>query len=94
MNNLAFLRFSKSTLKCILKISENINTGTKFLWLNKFVKYRNKPVFYKEFFEADIYDFYQQTKPNNELFLIDEIAIIIGMTPNKQWIRSTAEILK
>ena len=84
MNNLAFLRFSKSTLKCILKISENINTGTKFLWLNKFVKYRNKPVFYKEFFKADIYDFYQQTKPNNELYLSDEIAIIIGMTPNNR----------
>ena len=87
MNNLVFLRFSKNTLKtlkCILDISENIIPGTKFLWLNKFVKYRNKPVFYEEFFEAGIYDFYQLKKTNKELFSYDEIAIIFGMTPNNQ----------
>ena len=87
MNSLVFLRFSKSTLKtlkCILDISENIIPGTEFLWLNKFVKYRNKPVFYEEFFEEGIYDLYQLKKPNNELFLYDEIAIIFGMTPNNQ----------
>ena len=59
----------------ILDISENIIPGTKFLWLNKFVKYRNKPVFYEEFFEAGIYDLYQLKKPNNDLFSYDEIAI-------------------
>ena len=87
MNSLVFLRFSKSTLKalkCILDISENIIPGKKFLWLNKFVKYRNKPVFYEEFFEAGIYDLYQLKKINNELFSYDEIAIIFGMTPNNQ----------
>ena len=81
------MRFSKSTLKtlkCILDISENIIPGTKFLWLNKFVKYRNKPVFYEKFFEAGIYDLYQMKKPNNELFVYDEIAIIFGLTPNNQ----------
>ena len=65
MNSLVFLRFSKSTLKtlkCILDISEYIISGTKFLWLNKFVKYRKKPVFYEEFFEAGIYDLYQLKK--------------------------------
>ena len=87
-NNLVFLRFSESTLKtlkCILDISENIIPGTKFLWLNKFVKYRNKPVFYEEFLGAGIYDLYQLKKPNNELFSYDEIAIIFGMTPNNQF---------
>ena len=81
MNSLVFLRFSKSTLKtlkCILDISENIIPGTKFLWLNKFVKYRNKPVFYEEFCEAGINDLYQLKKTNNELFSYDEIAIIFG----------------
>ena len=74
MNSLVFLRFSKSTLKtlkCILDISENIILGTRFLWLNKFVKYRKKPVFYEEFFEAGVYDLYQLKKPNNELFSYD-----------------------
>ena len=87
MNSLVFLRFSKSTLKtlkCILDISENISPGTKFLWLNKFVKYRNKPAFYEDLFEAGIYDLHQLKKPNNELFLYDEIAIIFSMTPNNQ----------
>ena len=71
MDNLVFLRFSKSTLKtlkCILDISENIATGTKFLWLNEFEKYRNKLVFYEEIFEAEIYGFYQLTKSNNEIY--------------------------
>ena len=87
MNSLVFLRFSKSklkTLKCILDILENIISGTKFLWLNKFVKNRKKPGFYEEFFEAGIYDLYQLKKPNNELFTYDELAIIFGMTPNNQ----------
>ena len=88
MNSLVFLRFSKSTmktLKCILDILQNIIPGTKFLWLNKFVKYRNKPVFYEEFFKAGIYDFYQLKKPSNELFTCDQIEIIFGITPNKQF---------
>ena len=87
MNSLVFLQFSKSTLKtlkCIFDISENIIPGTKFLKLKNFVKYQNKPVFYEEFFKAGIYDLYQVKKPNNELFLYDEIAIIFGMTPNNQ----------
>ena len=81
------MRFSKSTLKtlkCILDISENITPETKFLWLNKFVKYRNKPVFYKEFFEAGVNDFYQLKKQNNELFSCDKITINFGLTPNNQ----------
>ena len=71
-------------MKCIIDISENIIPGTKFLWLNKVVKYRNKPVFYEEFFEAGICDLYQLKKTNNELFSYHEIAIIFGMTPNNQ----------
>ena len=85
MNNSVFLRFSKSTLKslkCILDISEDITSGTKFLWLKKFVKYRNKPVCYEEFFETGIYDFYLLKKTNYELFSYDEIAIIFGLTPS------------
>ena len=87
MNSLVFLCFSKSTLKTlkfILDISENIISGTKILWLNKCMKYRNKPAFYEEFFEAGIYDLYQLKKPNNELFTYNEKAIIFGMTPNNQ----------
>ena len=87
MNSLVFLRFSKSTvktLKCILDIAQNIIPGTKFLWLNKFMKYRKRPVFYEEFFEAGIYDLYQLRKTNNESYTHDEKAIIFGMTSNNQ----------
>ena len=84
MNSLFFLRFSKSTSKTwkyILDISEYIIPGTKFLCLNKFVKYRKKLFFYEKFFEAGIYDLYQLKKPNIDLFSYDEIAIIFSMTP-------------
>ena len=87
LNSLVFLRFSNSTLKtlkCILDKSENIVPQTKFLWLNKFVKYRNESVFCEEFFETGIYGFYQLKKTNNELFSFDETAIIFGMTPYNQ----------
>ena len=87
MNSLVFLRFSRSTLKtlkCIIDILENIIPGTKFLCLNKIVKYRNKTVFYEEIFKAGIYDLYRLKRPNNELFSYDEITIIFGMTPNNQ----------
>ena len=81
------MRFSKSalkTLKYILVISENIATATKFLWFNKYVKYQKKPVFYEEFFEAGIYNFYQLTKPSDELFTDDEIAVVFVMMPNNR----------
>ena len=48
------------------------------------MKYRNKPVFYKKFFEAGIYDLYQPKKLNNKLFTHDEKAVIFSMTPNSQ----------
>ena len=60
VNNLILLQFSKSalkTLKAILDASDEIKTGTKFLWLNKRVKYQNKPIFNDEFFKAGINDF-------------------------------------
>ena len=62
VDNLISLRFSKGalkTLKAILDASDEIKTGTKFLWLNKSAKYRNKPIFNNEIFKAGIYDFYQ-----------------------------------
>ena len=71
-------------MKCILDTSENIIPETKFLWLNKFVKYSNKPVFYEEFFEAGVYDLFQLKNTKNELFLCDKIGIIFDMTPNNQ----------
>ena len=69
INSLVFLRFSRNTLKtlkCIFDILENIIPETKFLWLNKFVKHRNKSVFYEECIEAGIYDLYQlKNQPMN-----------------------------
>ena len=60
INKLVFLRSSKCALitaKSILHASESIDAGNRFLWLNKKVRYRNKPMFIDEFFEAGIYDF-------------------------------------
>ena len=85
VNNLISLRFSKSalkTLKVFLDASDEIKTGNKFLWLNKGVKYQNKPIFNDEFFNAGIHDFYQLVKTNGDLFSYDEIAINFRMNPN------------
>ena len=85
VNNLISLRFSKSslkTLKVFLEASDEIKTGNKFLWLNKVVKYQNKPILNDEFFNAGIHDFYQLVKTNGDLFSYDEIAINFRMNPN------------
>ena len=45
---LAFLRFSRSTLstlKSVANASDIPPYGNKFLWLNEYVKYQNKPVY-------------------------------------------------
>ena len=73
MNSLVFLHFSKSTLKtlkCILNRSENIIPGTKFLLLNKFVKYRNRDVFIfmKNFLKLEIMIFIKQKKQTMNYF--------------------------
>ena len=85
VNNLISLRFSKSklkTLKAILDASDEIETGTKFLWLNKSVKYQNKPIFNDECFKAGTCDFYQLVKPDGNLFSYDKMAIKFKMTLN------------
>ena len=85
VNSLISLRFSKSALKTLevfSDASDEIKTGNKLLWLNKGVKYQNKPIFNDEFFNADIYDFYQLVKTNGDLFSYDEIAINFRMNPN------------
>ena len=52
VNNSISLQFSKSglkTLKANSDASDEIKTEIKFLWLNKSVKYQNKPIFNDEF---------------------------------------------
>ena len=78
------MQFSKSalkTLKAILDASNEFKTGIKFLWLNKSVKYQNKPIVNDEFFKAGIYDFYQSVKLNGDLFSFDRMAIKFKMIP-------------
>ena len=83
MNSLVFLRFSKSTLKtlkCILEISKNIIPGTKFLWLNKFVKYRNNKLFSYD----EIAIIFGMT-PNNQSF-VKYIKLILALP--LEWINN------
>ena len=54
----------------------------KFLWLNKSIKYHNKPIFNDEVFIAGKYDFYQLVKSDCDLFSYDEMAIKFKMTSN------------
>ena len=64
MNNmlikkLVVLKNSKNsilTLKTILKTIDH-HFDELYLWLNKLVKYQNKPIFLEEFYSVGIYDF-------------------------------------
>ena len=66
MNNmlikkLVVLKNSKNlilTLKTILKTIDH-HFDESYWWLNKLVKYQNKPIFIEEFYRVGIYDFQQ-----------------------------------
>ena len=81
MNNmlikkLAFLKNSKHsilTLKTILKTIDH-HFDESYLWLNKLVKYQNKPIFIEEFYNVGIYDFQQLITSHGQLKSYDELA--------------------
>ena len=81
---LAFLRFTRSTLstlKSVVNASE-IPPGNKFLRLNKNVKYRNKPLFIEEFFNAGIFDFEQLLDSDGDIKSYDTSSANFGLTRN------------
>ena len=65
MNNmlikkLVFLKNSKTSIltsKTILKIIDH-HFNESYLWLNKLIKYQNKPIFIEEFYNVGLYDFH------------------------------------
>ena len=89
MNNilikkLVFLKNSKNsilTLKTILKTIDH-HFDESYLWLNKLVKYQNKPIFIEELYNVGIYDFQQLTISHGELESYDELATEFGMRVN------------
>ena len=81
---LAFLRFTRSTLSTLksdVNASE-IPSGYKFFWLNKNVKYQNKPSFIKKFFNAGIFDFEQLLDSDGNMKLYDTLLADFVLTPN------------
>ena len=74
MNNmlikkLVVLKNSKNsilTLKTILKTIDH-HFDESYLWLNKLVKYQNKPIFIEEFYSVGIYDFQQLITSHGQL---------------------------
>ena len=81
---LAFLRFTRSTLstlKSVVNASE-IPPGNKFFWLNKNVKYQNKPLFIEEFFNAGILDFEQLLHSDGNMKSYDTLSADFRLTPN------------
>ena len=80
---LTFLRFSRSTLstlKSAVNASE-IPLGIKFLWLNKTVKYQNKPMLIEEFFNTVIFDFEQLLDSDGNMKSYDTSSVDFGLTP-------------
>ena len=52
------------------------------MWLNKLVKYQNKPIFIEEFYSVGIYDFQQLITSHGQLKSYDELANEFGMRAN------------
>ena len=61
------------TLKTLLKTIDH-HFDESYLWLNKLVKYQNKPNLIEEFYSVGIYDFQQLS--------YDELANEFGMRAN------------
>ena len=81
---LTFLRFTRSTLwtlKSVVNASE-IPPGNKFLWLNKNVKYQNKPLFIEEFFNTCIFNFEQLLDSDGNMKSYDTLSADFGLAPN------------
>ena len=52
------------------------------MWLNKSVKYQNKPIFIEEFYKVGIYDFQQLIISHGQLKSYDELVYEFGMRAN------------
>ena len=66
MNNMLIkkLVFSKNSKNSVLSLKTILETidhhfDESYLWLNKLVKYQDKPIFIEEFYNVGIYDFQQ-----------------------------------
>ena len=86
MNNMLIKKFvvlknSKNsilTLKTILKTLDH-HFDKSYLWLNKLVKYQNKPIFIEEFYSVGIYDFQQLITSRGQLKLTNSECELITM---------------
>ena len=84
IEKLVVLKNSKNsilTLKTILKTIDH-HFDELSLWLNKLVKYQNKPIFIEEFDSVGIYDFQQLITSHGQLKSYDELTNEFGMRAN------------
>ena len=84
IKKLVFLKNSKNfilTLKTILKTIDH-HFNESYLWLNKLVKYQNKPIFIEKFYNLGIYDFQQLITSHGQLKSYDELANEFAMRAN------------
>ena len=89
MNNmrikkLVFLKNSKNLILTLKTLFETIDYhfDEPCLWLNKLVKYQNKPIFIEEFYNVGIYDFQQIITSHGQLKTYDELVNEFGMRAN------------
>ena len=52
------------------------------MWLNRNVKYQNKPLFIEEIFNAGIFDFEQSLDSDGNMKSYDTLSANFGLTPN------------
>ena len=74
------------SLTLLLKFCNNLvnNASDTFLWLNKCLKYKGRPLYIKEFSDAGIVDAQQIVDINGNFKSYDEIATEYDLIPNNR----------
>ena len=66
------------------KDDDHYNNSDTFLWFNKFLKYKGKPLHIEEFLNAGIVDAQQLVDANGNFRQYDDIAVEHNLTPNNE----------
>jgi len=82
ISRLRSIHVSLSLFQNLNKI--NCNNNETFLWFNKYVKYKGKPLYYKEFFDAGIVDALQLVDANGNYRSYDDVASTFNLSANNE----------
>jgi len=78
------LRSLQVSFLLLQNLFNNGRNGNIFLWFNKYLKYKGKPLYYKEFSNSGIVDARQLVDANGNFRSYDDIAAACNLTSNNE----------